>query len=98
MKISKIFIFLVCVFGSLFLIFGFLSGCASLKERSQTKNRLLSVSEGTLKGMGKVDLIKRCGHPVAISKSGVSECWYYAEPKAIWIWFEGERVERWEVE
>jgi len=93
-QISK----LVCIFGALSLIFGALAGCANLKTHSQRKNRLLTISKGDLKGMGKVDLIKTFGHPVATSKSGVSECWYYAKPKAIWIWFKKDKVDHWDVE
>ena len=84
------------------IIFIFLAvaliGCANLKEYSQSKNTLLAIPEGTLKGMGKVDVIKRFGHPLATSKSDISECWYYAKPKAIWIWFEEDKVDHWEVE
>ncbi|MCQ9208909.1 MAG: hypothetical protein NG712_05995 [Omnitrophica bacterium] len=82
----------------LILLSAGLSGCVNLKAHSQRRNRLLATSESNLKGMGKVDLIKAFGHPLATSKSGVSECWHYAQPKAIWIWFKEDKVDHWEVE
>lgn len=86
----------------LFIIFIFLAatliGCANLKEYSQSRNVLSAISKDNLKGMGKIDVIKKLGQPVATSKSEVSECWYYAKPKAIWIWFEENKVDHWEVE
>ena len=73
-------------------------GCATLKEYSQGKKVLSAISTGDLKGMGKIDVIKNFGRPVATSKSEVSECWYYAQPKSIWVWFENDKVDHWEVE
>lgn len=75
-----------------------LCGCTTVKEYSQTRRRLSTISSGNLKGLSKVDVIKRMGHPLAISKSEVSECWYYAEPKPIWIWFKEDKVEYCELE
>ena len=84
-------------FGLLFLIFGFLLGCSHLKEYSQTKRRLSAISTGNLKGMSKVDIVKKFGQPLATSKSGVSACWYYAKPCEMWVWFDkDDKVERWE--
>ena len=75
-----------------------LTGCSGLKGRSQGRNMLSAISAGSLKGMDKVEVIKEFGQPVATSKSDASECWYYARPKSIWLWFKGNNVDHWEVE
>lgn len=73
-----------------------LISCTHLKEYSQSKSRLTAISQGNLKGLDKVEIVKKFGEPLATSKSEVSECWYYGRPREIWIWFEQDRVERWE--
>ena len=90
-------ILVVYVVSLLFLSSGFLSGCAQLRKHSQVRRRLSSISTGNLKGLSKVDIIKRFGQPLARSKSEVCESWYYGRPREIWIWFDkNNKVERWE--
>ncbi len=85
------------VFACLFLIFAFLIGCAHVREYPQPRVASADVSVGDLTGMSKVDIVKKLGQPLATSQSEVSESWYYARPCEIWIWFDNNRVERWEV-
>ena len=88
----------ICGLGFFFLILNFLSGCVQVEERAQNMNMLSVISSGELKGMSKVEVIQEFGAPAATSKSELSECWYYAKPKAIWLWFENDQVDHWEVE
>ena len=74
-----------------------LIGCAHLEKYSPSKGGLSAVSVGDLKGLSKVDIVKKFGQPLATSKSDVSETWYYAQPSEFWIWFDKNKVERWEV-
>ena len=75
----------------------FLTGCAQVKRHSQTRKRLSAISAGNLEGMSRVEVIKKFGQPPATSRSEISECWYYAQPREMWIWFEEDEVESWEV-
>jgi len=75
----------------------FLTGCAHVKRHSQTRRRLSAISTGNLEGMSKVEIIKKFGQPRATSKSEISECWYYARPREMWIWFEEDVVDHREV-
>ncbi len=75
----------------------FLISCAHLEKYSPGKGRFSAVSIGDLKGLSKVDIVKKFGQPLATSKSDVSEAWYYAQPSELWIWFDKNKVERWEV-
>ncbi|MBN2096873.1 MAG: hypothetical protein JW714_00175 [Candidatus Omnitrophica bacterium] len=79
-----------------------LVGCSTVRVQAQSKtlirNRLAVISSGELKGMSKVEVIEKIGEPLAISESQVSECWYYAQPQPIWIWFKDNQVDHWDVE
>ena len=79
------------------LLFTSLVGCAHLEKYPPNKGGLSTVSVGDLKGLSKVDIVKKFGQPLATSKSDVSEAWYYAQPGELWIWFDKNKVERWEV-
>jgi len=77
----------------------FLVGCTQVKAYSQKRQRHATISSGKLEGMEKADVLKQFGRPQAASKSGVSECWYYAQPREVWIWFNAEgKVDHWEVQ
>lgn len=80
----------------LILLSAFLIGCAHLSEYSQNRRRLSAISAGNLKGLDKIEIIKEFGQPLSVSKSELSESWYYAKPCEIWIWFEEGKVERWQ--
>lgn len=94
MKSPKLFLlFTLC-----FILSTFLIGCAHLAEYSQNRDRLAAISAGDLKGLGKVEVIKKFGRPSATTESEVSESWYYDRPREIWFWFDKDgKVERWEV-
>ena len=99
LKARRLFLILVLLLAfSAFQLSVFLSGCLSLRGSLQNGNILLAISTGNLKGMDKVDVIKQFGHPVATSKSEISECWYYARPRSVWLWFKSNKVDHWEVE
>ena len=89
---------LLCITGIVFLAMGIVCGCAPLGRQAQERMQISSFSSGSLKGLNKVDIAKKFGQPLATSTSGVSECWYYAQPREIWIWFNKDnKVTRWEV-
>jgi len=95
----RLFLILVLLLAfSAFQLSVFLSGCSSLRGSLENGNILLAISGGKLKGMDKVDVIKQFGRPVAISESEISECWYYAQSRSVWVWFENNKVDHWEVE
>ncbi len=74
-----------------------LVSCAHPRRHPESRKKSFAAPIANLKGMNKVDIIKQFGQPVATSTSEVSECWYYAQPGEVWIWFEGNKVVRWEV-
>lgn len=97
MKTQRLLLTLILFSVISFQLSVFLTGCAQVKRHSQTRRRLSAISAGNLEGMSKVEIVKKFGQPRAVSKSKISECWYYAQPREMWIWFEEDAVDRWEV-
>lgn len=89
------FVIVICSVTSLQLLTS-LTGCAQVKSYSPAKVRPGAIVKGKLKGLNKVEVIKKFGNPVTTSKSGISESWYYKEPRDVWIWFKDGKVTHWE--
>ncbi len=97
MKTQRLLLILILLSVISFQLLAFLTGCVHVKRHSQTRTRLSAISAGNLEGMSKVEVIKKFGQPPATSKSEISECWYYAQPSEMWIWFEKDVVDHGEV-